>query len=208
MQVEGRVGPILVADGSLVCERLDRSGANVSANAHPMYGEPTLRGGMMVVSNAVAGLTPGTAFSATPPLALWNPPSSGKNLVILRATLGFVSGTLGAGTIAYGIVPSQTTIPSGGTELVPNNCLLGFPRGVGRAFTGSTFVGAPTIIRPAFLCGAFAAATALMPGACTDLLDGEFVVAQGAAIALQAAAMGSGTSPLVVLALTWEEVNA
>ena len=85
MQVEGRVGPILVADGSLVCERLDKTGANVSANAHPMYGESVLRGNMMVASNVVAGLAPGTAFSATPPLALWNPPSSGKNLVVLRA---------------------------------------------------------------------------------------------------------------------------
>ena len=207
MQAEGRVGPAIAGDGALICERLDRSGANVSANAHPMYGESVLRGNMMVASNVVAGLAPGTAFSATPPLALWNPPSSGKNLVVLRAVLGYVSGTIGAGSICWGIIPSQTTVPTTGAEMVPVNCMLGFPRGVGRVFAGSTFVAAPTILRPAFIAGAFLATTAIMPSPCVELVDGEFVVAQGAAIALQGI-MAGGSTPITMLGITWEEVNA
>ncbi len=208
MLAEGRVGPAAGGDGAVLPSRLEGTGAIVSANLHGMYAEQVRRGNVMIGANAVAGVSPGTAFSTTPPLALWNPPSSGKLLVILKASVGYVSGTIGAGNIAYGVVPSQTTVPTTGTELTPANCLLGFPRGVGRLFTGSTFVAAPTILRSAFTAGAFLASTALSPTAVVDLADGEFIVAQGAAIALQATPMAAGSSPLVILGLTWEEVPA
>jgi hypothetical protein len=202
---EIRVGPQVLGDGALITARGDKSGAIVSTNAHTFYGEMTMRGGVMVASNAVAGIAPGTAFSAAPPLALWNPPSSGRILVVLKTSVGLVGGTLGGGNFSYGVVPSQTTIPTTGAELVPVNTLLGFPRGVGRAFAGSTFVAAPTILRPAFTTGAFLNTTALMPQTCVDIVDGEFAVAQGAAFVIQGVA-AAGTSPLVMFSFTWEEI--
>lgn len=207
MLAELRVGPQISADGSVVGQRADKLGSNVCANAHTMMGEATFRGAVMIASNAVAGVAPGTAFSTTPPLTLWNPPSSGKILVVHKAMLGYVSGTLGGGSIAFGAIPSQTTIPSTGTELTPQCSLVGFPRGVGRAFTGSTVASTPTIIRPAFTIGAFLASTALIPQPVVDLVDGEIAVQQGAAICLQGIA-AAGTSPLVMLSLTWEELPA
>ena len=148
-----------------------------------------------------------TALSTTPPLALWNPPSSGKNLVIMKATMGYVSGTLGGGSVLFAVVPSQTTVPTTGTELVPLNAMLGFPRGVGRAFQGSTLVAAPSILRPSFVMGAWVGTTATPPANELDIVDGGIVVPQGAVLCMQGLA-GAGTSPLVLFAMTWEEVDA
>lgn len=65
----------------------------------------------------------------------------------------------------------------------------------------------PTILRPAFVMGAFLASTALMPQVTQDLIDGEFVVPQGSALIVHGVA-AAGTSPLVMVGLTWEEVPA
>ena len=159
----------------------------------------------MYATNAVAGVAPGTAFSSAPPLALWNPPASGFNLSITKVSVGFVSGTLGAGNIAMGSIPAQVTVPTGGTEITPICSLLGSPRGVGRAFSGSTFAAVPTIIRPVFNMGAFVGTTALAPQDCDVLVDGGIVVPPGSAIALQGIA-GAGTTPLVILGVTYEEI--
>lgn len=200
------IGYRKVADGAIVTLRGDRTGALLTTDAHTNYVDPVGRGAVMVVSNAVAGVAPGTAFSTTPPLALWNPPSSGKNLAIFKTALGYVSGTLGAGTICYGIMASQTTVPTTGTELVPNNALIGFPRGVGRAFTGSTWSAAPTIYRPAYTLGAFLATTASVQSPLVDIIDGGIILTPGTGFAMQGIA-AAGTSPLVIMSIAWEELD-
>lgn len=104
-----------------------------------------------------------------------------------------------------GSIPTQVTVPTGGTEITPTCSLLGAPRGVARAFSLSTFISAPAIIRPVFNLGAFTAATALAPQDCDVLVDGGIVVPPGAAIALQGIA-AAGTTPLVILGITYEEI--
>ena len=159
----------------------------------------------MAVSNAVAGVAPGTALSTTPPLAVWNPPNSGFNLVLMKTAVGYVSGTLGAGTIAYAYVASQTTVPTTGTELVPVCTKLGYPRGVGRAFTGSTLASTPAILRPGFSMGAFLATTAIQPFQVQDMVEGCIIIPQGAVFVMQGIA-AAGTTPLVILSAEWEEI--
>jgi len=205
MQNELKIGQQAVADGSVTTARGDKTGATVTANVHGQFSETAVRGNIMYVSNLVAGVAPGTAFSATPPLTLWNPPSSGKNLAITKISCGYVSGTLGGGCIALGAVPSQVTVPSGGTELTPLCSLIGAPRGVGRGFTGSTVTTTPAILRPMFNMGAFVGTTALAPQDCDILVDGGIVVAPGSAVSLQGIA-GAGTTPLVILGFTYEEL--
>jgi hypothetical protein len=205
MLAEGKVGLITVADGGQSPARLERTGALVVSNAHGFYTEAVSRGLMMDVSTQVAGVAPGTALSTAPPLVLWNPPSSGKNLSITKATMGYVSGTLGAGSILLAAVLSQVTVPTGGTELTPVNALLGMPRGAGRAFQASTLVSTPQIIRALFTVGAFTAATAQVPVDCVDVIDGAIVVTPGTAIVLQELG-AAGTSPLVLFGFTWEEI--
>jgi hypothetical protein len=182
------------------------SGELMVSQARGAYFDGALRGAIMEACNSVAGVAPGTAFSTTPPFALWNPPASGKNLAILKLFLGYVSGTLGGGVINLGIVASQTTVPTGGTEITPNCTLLNAPRGVGRTFTGSTLASTPAILRPVWSAGAALASTAAFPIEITEILDEAIIVTQGSAVALQGL-MAAGTSPLVILGMAWEEID-
>lgn len=194
-----------IGNGSPFTMRGEATGAGVVANAHGIYTDASAQGAIMVVSTAVAGVAPGTAISTTPPMEIWNPPSSGFILSILKVSVGLVSGTLGGGSLIYTQYNSQTTIPSTGTELVPSNALLGAPRGVGRTFQGSTLAGTPTIIRPAFNLGAFlnTTPTPAQPG--LDLVDGEITVAPGTVFSVQGVA-AAGSTPLVMIGVTYEEI--
>jgi hypothetical protein len=205
VNIDGIVGIVTVGDGATKTVRLDRTGALVNTQAHCEYAEPGNRGVIMVASNAVAGVAPGTALSTTPPICVWNPPNSGVILSIMKTAVGYVSGTLGAGSIVYAFVAAQTTVPSTGTELTPVCTKLGFPRGLGRAFTGSTIIAAGTILRPAFGMGAFLATTAIQPFQCADMVEGAISIPPGAIFIMQGIA-AAGTTPLVILSIEWEEI--
>jgi hypothetical protein len=203
--MDNKVGITSVLDGGLVIPRASRTGAAVKVNGHGFYTEPASRGNIFMVSTAVAGVAPGTALSTTPPMALWNPPNSGKNLAILKTALGLISGTLGGGSLMYAVVPVQSAAPTTGTELTPQCSLLGFPNGVARAFQGSTVASTPALLRAAFVLGAFVGTTAVPPAPAVDYVDGEIVVPPGSALVVQGVA-GAGTSPLVTIGLTYEEL--
>ena len=205
VNMDGIAGQVVVGDGATKTIRLDRTGALVNSQCHAEYHEPCTRATIMVASNAVAGVAPGTALSTTPPMALWNPPNSGVNLVLMKTAMGYVSGTLGAGSLVYAYVANQTTVPSTGTELTPVCNKLGFARGQGRAFTGSTLASTPLILRPAYSMGAFLATTAIQPFQCQDMVEGCIIVPQGAVFVMQGVA-AAGTSPLAILSVEWEEV--
>lgn len=205
MIAEGKVGLVTAADGAVSTARIDRTGAVVNAQAHGAYTESAVRGAIMEVSTGVAGVAPGTALSTTPPMALWNPPSSGKNISILKVSMGYVSGTLGGGTVLYAVVPAQNTVPTTGAELTPQCSMIGMPRGVARAFQGSTLAATPTILRPAWVIGAWVGTTASMPQDCVDIVDGSIIVPPGAAFVVQALA-GAGTTPLALFSIAYEEI--
>ncbi len=206
MQAEGRTGLISASDGSLNPIRLDKTGAIVIVSGHPLYSEACLRGNMFTVSTAVAGVTPGTALSTTPPLALLNPMNSGVDLAVLKTSLGYISGTLGAGSIVYAYYTPQATIPSGGSELTPVCTKIGQIKGSGRAFQGSTIAGTPLIFRPAFNMGAFLATTAWSAETCVDLVEGEIIIPPATIFVMQGVA-AAGSTPLVLMSITWEEIN-
>jgi hypothetical protein len=202
---EVKVGPQLLADGVQGTMRGERTGGAVFAPLHGAYTEAARYGNMFVAANAVAGVAPGTALSTTPPFALWNPPGSGKILSVLKLMMGYVSGTLGAGSVLLSAVLSQVTVPTTGTELVPVCTSLGMPRGVGRTFTGSTWVSTPQILYPIISMGAFLATTAINPWDAIDVVDGSMIVQPGTGIMLQEIG-AAGTSPLVVFGAKWEEL--
>ena len=207
MLIEGRKGAPAskIADGVQVAARITDTGGMAVTNMHGAYSDASIRGRMFAVCNATGGIAPGTALSTTPPIALWNPPGSGMNLVILRTSIGYVSGTLGAGCVYYGLTVGQASIPSTGTELTPVNCCLGLPRGQGRAFTGSTIVLAPVIIRPVYTLGAALASTVLFSTPMYDIVDGEITVPENTVFAMQGVT-ATGSAPLVSFGITWEEV--
>lgn len=205
MLAEMIAGIKTMADGAVGALRATRNGSLVTTNGMGDYTEAASRGAIMEVCTPVAGVAPGTALSTTPPLALWNPPGSNKLLAILKSYVGFISGTLGGGSIVYGVVDAQVTMPTGGTELTPRCSMISFPRGVGRAFQGSTVASTPAILRPAFILGALVNTTALAPDPALDEVKGAIIVPPGTVLVLQGIAAG-GTSPLVLLSLIYEEI--
>lgn len=184
--------------------RGDNTGAVVTTQAHGTYTEPASLAKIFEACTAVGGVAPGTALSTTPPMALWNPPTSNVNLAVFKTSMGYVSGTLGAGCIVYATGTAQTTVPSTGSELIPQCTLIGAPRGVGRVFQGSTISLAGTVLRASYTLGAFVGG-ANPPALCADFIDGAIIVQPGGLFIMQGVA-GAGTSPLVIFGVCWEEV--
>lgn len=205
MEAEGVAGPRVSGDGSLNALRQGREGDSVIQAGHARMQEGAVRLQIFSVSTAVAGVAPGTVLNTVPPFQIWNPPGSGKNIVILTASLGYVSGTIGAGFVAYAMAVNQPLAPTGATELVPSQNLLSLAKGVGRVFQGSTLASTVSILRPGFFLGAVLASSVFPPSICKDDIAGEFVVPPGTVFAMQGVAAG-GSSPLVTFGASWQEV--
>jgi hypothetical protein len=203
------VGPTTTADGAVPAgaPRYGKTGEQVVGQAHGKYFEAVHRGNCYVASAGATGQAPGTAIGTTACFTLWNPLGSGKRLKLIRASLGYISGTLGAGTLFYVANTSPTaTLPTGGTAVTPTNCDLGAAaNNVAKAYYGSTLPASPTVLRP--WCSLFAelASTANALQDETEDLDGEFVIEPGCGLSVEAVA-AAGTSPVISPGFTWEEV--
>ena len=205
LNVMGKVGPSVVADGSSALVRLGKTGELIAHTAHGKYFEAASRGNLFMASLAVGGVAPGTAFSTTPTIALWNPPGSGILCAIQQVWVGYVSGTLGAGTLCHGVNPSQVTAPTTGTEITPQGALLGVLRAKTRAYTGATVSVTPVILRASLHLGAALATTATFPAVAYDEVDGSIVIPPGSLWAYHGVA-AAGTTPLVIVSALFEEV--
>jgi hypothetical protein len=82
-------------------------------------------------STAIAGVAPPIATSTNPTFALWNPLGSGKNLVMLRAAYGYISGTVVASAWHYSQVLATGSVAATGspvlnfTAVAAQNALVG-----------------------------------------------------------------------------------
>jgi hypothetical protein len=191
-----------VQDGPIA---LARDSAQLISLAHHKNVEVARLARTFSVVTPAAGVAPGTALSTTPPLTLYNPQNSGVGLGLLRAAMGYVSGTLGKGTLVLGANPSlMQAAPSGGTQLTPQCSYMGFTTGRALAYQGATLAQAPTLVEPLFIFGAWV-------GAADDLhslerkWEGTNLLAPGTSVSLQGVA-AAGSSPLVLLFLEWEEL--
>ena len=201
----GAVGPQWVGDGSVAPVRLDKTGNVVLHTVHGKYFEAAGRGAMFVASQAVGGVAPGTALDDAPALALWNPPGSGVLCVIQRVSGGYISGTLGAGTLVHAVNPSQRTAPTTGTEIVPTGAFLGNMRSKTRAYTLSTVSATVVILRPSLHLGAALATTVTFPAIATDEVNGSIVIPPAGVWAYHGVA-AAGTTPLTIMSVLFEEI--
>jgi len=206
MIAEGRIGVQLGSDGVVQPARIGRTGEIIVGSAHGDFYEAVARQSVFTFSNAVAGVAPGTVLSTTPPLALWNPPGSGVNLALVKATMSYVSGTMGAGSIVFALVAQQATQPSGGTQLTGQSNLIGSTKTpIGKGFTGSTLASTPLILRPWGSFGPYLATSVLSERTFETINDGAMVVTPGGVLCVQGVAT-AGTTPLVIFAMVFEEV--
>lgn len=211
-EVQARVGSVLASDGTIIDPRLAREGDGVVRDGAARYYERTSRGLVFIATTASAGIAPGTALTATGALMLANPAGSGKNLSVIRATQGYVSGLPGAAQMWWtqgacpAALPAETT-----AALRCSGFLNGTSAGdVAKAYSGVSLTNAPTIVRPAAFgaLGVYAIATA---GAANfnpmqqEEVAGALVVSPGFYVALEGIG-AAGTSPLFSFSIEYEVV--
>lgn len=210
MEVKEYVGPQNLSDGNTALPRLDASGAAVVQQLHGRWYESAKRGNVYHATTAKSGVAPGTDTGTTAAFALYNPAGSGKDLVILRITMGYISGTLGAGTVFACMNTDIRAAASTGTAI---SVVSGYAassasnQNAGRPLTTATLPAAPTIMYPVFNLQASLASTAVAPYTMADLPDGAIIVSPGCTFSLEGVT-ASGSTPLVVFGCTWEEVAA
>ncbi len=207
MQIELLTGPQVLKPGTKSPPSMDEFGSLVTALVSGKFREAVLRGKVFTGGTAATGVAPGTAIGTTAAFALANPAGSGSRLVVLRAVMGYVSGTLGAGVVHFVGSLNPVAAAVTGTAITAVNALLGSGKAAaGKAFTTATLPATPTVLRPFCSLLPMLATSVTQPWQVVDEVDGEFVLEPGAALSLESTA-GAGTSPLVVFGMTWEEID-
>lgn len=178
----------------------------IVSQAHGKYYEAASRGLLWSACEQGTGIAPGTALGTTAFFVLYNPVNSGFLVALKKVNVGYISGTLGAGTLYHCVKtdPAQTA-PSGGTAL-SNVCALiggGFSS-VAIAKVNATVV-QPVAYRPFISLNAMLATTATNPVDLWEDMDGEIVLLPGTSYQLQAIA-AAGSTPKLTVGATWEEV--
>ncbi len=209
------VGPTLGADATPgpaapygpVGARFGKTGEQIVGQAHGKYFEAVHRGNCYCASAGATGQAPGTALGATAMFTLWNPSGSGKRLKVMRASLGYISGTLGAGSIFYCASSSPTTtLPTSGTAVTPINCDIGTASSsVAKVGYGQTLPATPTALRPFASLDAALASSVTGFRNVTEDVDGEFVIEPGCGLSLEGVC-AAGSTPVMSPGFSWEEV--
>lgn len=207
------VGEQKGADGTTpTTGRQGKTGEAIVAGVRGKLYESSSRGRIWNACDQGSGVAPGTALGTTALLSLYNPLNSQFMLVVSRVALGYISGTLGAGTIYHCQNPLKAgtaapAVPTGGTGLTAYPSAIGMqtqPIAVGQVRVGST-VTTPIALRPFCSLQASLASTAVAPWQILEDTEGEFIIMPGYCYQLQAVAAG-GSTPLVSPGISWEEV--
>lgn len=186
------------ASSGIVTLRAGRQGELMTSNVHGRFYEQVMRGNVFGASNQAATSTTAALATTFTGLAVANPSSSGKNLVMLRYTVGQVAaGAAGAVGLMVG---------SGAAA----GSLTVYNRKVGASTSGSvtTASAGATIATPTLQAvfgniGSLATTGyGLTPG--LDVyLDGEIIVPPGFFIAGYTTA---ATTTALIQSMAWEEV--
>ncbi len=210
IEILGKAGPQLSADGTLNNVRLGKTGELIVGHAHGKYYEPAVRQNMWSLSTAAAGVTIAAAnvFSASagqPIVGIFNPVGSGKNCVVQRACILMASGTAGAGGWVWGFIAPNAGVTAAGGNGAINNSTFVTGGSIARTFVNSALTGAGAGSLFRFLGGPTTGAGAANANLTTqEETSGDIICPPGGVIGLFAAA--AGTSPIVMGFMTWEEV--
>jgi len=198
--IPGRVGPAVLTDGVQREDRLDRTGAAVSTDAHGRYMEASLRGMFFACNSAAQALSLGS-LTATG-IILSNTAGSGKNLVICEI-LGCltVEPTADGAILLFANVNTVAAAVVHTTPLVVRPTILGATSvAVGLADSAATLPATPIIVRP-LLSSIFGTAVGLAQTSIRDDVGGALIIAPGAAVSVQAVT----TAVTGIWAISWEE---
>ena len=201
--------PAASGNNAIVSSRAGQLGDTIVSELHARYYETNYRGNkfMLSVSTAAAITAYTGAAGGTPMIGVFNPTSSGKNLVVSKVSIGNVVAASAAGTVAWGlyfgttatITQATTTVPwSLSTQLQSGSVATGF-RNV--ALTSGS--AANNVISLGSYYWATAAGIADIFNNAFDL-EGALIIPPGAYVALGGSS--ALTSATWIGSLMWEEV--
>lgn len=194
-----------VGDGADVAARLGKTGEVMVSEAHARYYEASSRAVLWSACTATSGVAPGTSLSTTAAFWLHNPIGSGKNLALVTASVGYISGTLGAGSIYLTSHAGVAIANPAGTPIIPRGGMLGVSATPAAAPLTTATVPTQVPLFPLWTFGAALATSVAFPAALSIPLEGMVVVPPGFGVGLHSVATG-GTSPLVTFGMVWEEI--
>lgn len=188
---EGKVGPQNNSDGDDTEARFAKDGSLIVGYGLGRYEEIARRGILLSVSTALAGVTiaadhasPLTANTGQSVAGLFNPISSGYDLVIMRTKLWLVSGTP-AGPFGWNVIPANAGITA--TAVQGRRHDTGILDGPAVGFTGTT---ALTGSSAGVMLRGFGGQAAIAAGAGINSLEednsGDLIVLPGMFVGLAA----------------------
>jgi hypothetical protein len=203
----GRVGPAYTQDGSAQPLRLTRDASLGNQETHARYQEAVLRGNVYFISVAAAAPTAFTGGAAgTPLLACYNPPNSGRDLVLWWATIGIAvsGGTAGIGPVRIYAGPSA--LPTATATASTNMLSLAATGSAVKCFSNTATTGSTAL---SFLetIGTYYWATAASAFLAPVNFEaaGSIVIIPGNAVAIGFATFPASTTADATL--VWEEVQ-
>ena len=223
---QGQVGPIAsTGPGVQVPLRTGQLGDQIVSELHGRFYEQAYRGNLFSFGQtAVTALSANTitlTATTTPIVGVYNPNNSGKNLVILQASLVAFINTfttpVNAGAFVWAASVNNTAVSTGSTPI--NRSTLQAAGSVAKGFAGATaltgLTNNLTIIEPADFNSptALTYGTIVAPTSGTTLgsvggvqnFDGSLIVPPGGVLALLNTT--STTTMSALGRLLWEEVS-
>lgn len=216
--VTGQVGPQVLADGVSAPARQGKTGDLIVQELHGRFYENVYRGNVYSIGSGVTALSANTislSNTTTPIVGVWNPATSGVNLVVLQIGIQVYANTLttpvGPGALVLAASVGNTAVTTGSapfnrkTLASTGSQAKGFPGGV--ALTGLTnnLVVFDGLELPTQGPVTYSTTTAMqLGGAGVANLDGSLFVPPGGVLALLNTT--STTTMSAVSRMLWEEV--
>lgn len=207
--IQGQIGPVTANDGSQPNFRQGRTSEQIVSDAHGRYNEAVSRGNvysLTVNAGAATAFTGGAA--GTPFVSIYNPVGSGKNLVVLHASVANRVAASAAGSVGFDFW-GGVSVANTGTLTTPTNMLTLQKSGsvaLGSSNAATTSTTAISANGPLLMAGAYYWATAAgaiqAPLFCD--VGGLVVCAPGNLVAFGGTA--ALTSATYDVSMIWEEV--
>jgi hypothetical protein len=198
-------GTIATAAGGLEAELL-------SAQLHPAYYEAARRGRLFIQTTVPAGVAIPISTTTSPLMVIWNPSGSGRNVVLMRLSIGYVSGTTVAGAVGLSYTTGAgANVATGAAftafnQVNPTNGFVGAGQqsAIKTSSAATNTLGAAgTWFYTIFQNLAVTSATTVASNECTHDFAGSIIVPPGVAVWLTASA---ASSALYSQTWTWEEI--
>ena len=204
MILEGKVGPVVAADGSDVQLRFDKTGALMVSQAHAPYQEAVARGNVYSAMSQTGCVWSVGLTAIYTGVLVSNPNGSGKVLSILAA--GFSERVQPAGIQDVSLAGNfSTTEVTHSVPGVPVNLQVGNSNiGTGKWDTGATMPVAPKYLLP-LIGGKVSALLSVAASISLVNIGGLIQLLPGAYCCIAAFTVGAAVGQMG--AIVWEELN-